>query len=205
MHHLLPLKVKIWIIVILTAVIAGAGNWLGLGPIGLSVIVGVVEFLVLYVLLRSWGFLTGVPLIPRAAWIRTNLTGEWVGEIRSQWRQTPDSSPLPPIPARLDLRQGWSEVVFSLATDKMRSRSTGAVPIYDPMTGELRFRYFYETEPTAASNDTNPPQRLGAALASVRLGEPDRMTIRYTNERSPGGDIELRRQRKRKARHVSSS
>jgi len=76
MHHLLPLKVKIWIIVILAAVIAGAGNWLGLGPIGLSVIVGVVEFLVLYVLLRSWGFLTGVPLIPRAAWIRTNLTGE---------------------------------------------------------------------------------------------------------------------------------
>jgi hypothetical protein len=47
MHHLLPLKVKIWIIVILAAVIAGAGNWLGLGPIGLSVIVGVVEFLVL--------------------------------------------------------------------------------------------------------------------------------------------------------------
>jgi hypothetical protein len=202
MHHLLPLKVKLWIIVILAAVIAGAANWFGFDRLGLSAVVGMVEFFVIYVLFRSWTFLTRVSLIPRPAWMGIDLSGEWVGEIHSQWKTKPDA-PLDPIPTSLDLRQEWSEVVFSFKTDKMRSRSTGAVPSYDTITRELRFLYFYETEPTAASNHANPPQQLGSALACVQLDKPDRIRIRYTNERSPGGDVELRRRRKKEAGRVS--
>jgi hypothetical protein len=197
MHSLLPLKVKIWIIVVLAAVIAGAGSWFGFNRLGLSVIVGLVESFVIYVLLRSWGFFTRIAFIPRPAWMSVDLSGEWVGEMQSQWKAVPGAAPLDPIPASLDLHQGWNEVVFALKTDKMRSRSTAAVPIYDPIIRELRFRYFYETEPTAASNDVNPPQQLGSALASVQLDKPDQMRIRYTSERSPGGDIELRRRREK--------
>src|SRR5215469_5363733 len=98
---------------------------------------------------------------------------------------------------------GVGEVVFNFRTNKMRSRSASAVPFYDPTTRELRFRYFFETEPTAASNDANPLQQFGSALACVQLDKPDRMRIRYTNERSPGGDIALRRRRKKEAARVS--
>jgi hypothetical protein len=205
MHYLLSLKVKIWIIVLLAAVIAGAANWFGFDRVGLSAVVGMVEFFVIYILFRSWTILTRVSLMPRPAWMRTDLSGEWVGEIHSQWKTMPDAAPSDPIPTSLDLRQEWGEVVFSFRTDKMRSRSAGAVPSYDPITRELRFRYFYETEPTAASNDANPPQQLGSALACVQLDKPDRMRIRYTNERSPGGDIELRRRRKKEAARVSAA
>jgi SMODS-associating 2TM, beta-strand rich effector domain len=200
MHHLLPLKVKIGIIVVLAAATAGVASWLGSDRLGLAVIVGIVEFIVIHILLRSWGIVACVPLIPRPAWMKIDLSGKWTGEIRSQWRPAQDAAELAPIPATLQLSQTWSEVVFSLSTDKMRSRSTGAVPSYDPITRELRFKYFLETEPTATANDTNPPQRLGSAMACVRLDAPDRMSIRYTNERSPGGDIELRRSGTRSGR-----
>jgi len=200
MHYLLPLKFKIGVIVVLAAVTAGVANWLGSERLGLAVVVGVVEFIVIHVLLQSWSVLVQLPLVPRPAWMKTDLSGKWIGEIRSQWRSSPDAPELAAIPVTLELRQTWSEVVFSMSTDKMRSRSTGAVPIYDPITGELRFRYFYETEPTAAANDANPPQRLGLALASMRLDAPDRINIRYTNERSSGGDIEMRRNRSQRGR-----
>lgn len=193
MHHLLPLKLKIGVIVILAAATAGLASYLGFDRLNLTMIVGIVEWIVIQILFRSWGFLAHLPLIPRPAWMRTDLSGRWTGEIRSQWRAAPDAAELAAIPVSLELRQTWAEIVFGMTTDKMRSRSTGAILIYDPFTKELRFRYFYETEPTAATSDANPPQRLGSALACIRLDAPDCMKIRYTDERSPGGDIELRR------------
>src|SRR5712691_4336304 len=165
MHHLLPLKFKIGVIVVLAAATAGVASWFGSQRLGLAVVVGVVEFIVIHILLRSWGIMAQLPLILRPAWMKTDLSGKWAGETRSQWRPTPDAPELAPIPTTLELRQTWSEVVFSISTDKMRSRSSGAVPSYDPITRELRFKYFYETEPTAAASKANPSQRLGSAVA----------------------------------------
>jgi hypothetical protein len=193
MHHLLPLKVKIGIIVILAGGVAGVVNWVGFNRVTLSAVVGIVELIVIYGLLRSWHVLAKMPGMLRPGWLRIDLTGQWDGEIHSLWKPTQDSPLLDPILVSVELRQEWAEVVFRMKTEKMRSRSIGAVPHYDPITRELRFRYFYETEPTAAANELNPPQRLGSALAVVQLDCPDQMNIRYTNERSPGGDIELRR------------
>jgi hypothetical protein len=68
-----------------------------------------------------------------------------------------------------------------------------ATPAYDPKTHELAFRYLFETMPTAESSATNPPQKVGSAIARISLDRPDGMSIIYTNERSQGGDIVLRR------------
>jgi hypothetical protein len=193
MQQLLPLKAKIWIVVGLAAVISSLARLAGLDPLSLGTVVGAVEFVTIHLLMRSWTVLRYVSALPLPAWARVDLSGEWQGVIHSQWKRHPDDPPLAPIPATLELHQGWQEIVFSLKTEKMRSRSSGAVPSFDPTTRELRFRYFFETEPMAESTSENPPQQLGSALAWVNLDHPDRLTIKYTNERGPGGDITLQR------------
>jgi hypothetical protein len=193
MHQLLSLRTKIWIVVGIAALVAGLARWTGLGALSMGAVVGVVEFVLLHVLMRSWEPLHRLSWLPLPAWAHVDLTGQWQGTIQSQWKKHPEDAALAPIPATLDLRQGWQEIVFSLKTGKMRSRSSAAHPTFDPTMNEIQFRYFYETMPTAEANDANPPQRLGSALARVALDQPDRMTITYTNERSTGGDIILER------------
>jgi hypothetical protein len=193
MHQLLSLKVKIWTIVGLAALISAFASLADLGPLSLGAVVAIVEFVVLYALARSWPLVQALPRFLRPGWAKANLSGEWRGTITSQWRASPDDPPPPSIPVTMVLRQGWREVVFSLETDKMRSRSSAAMPAYDPTTHELNFRYFFETSPTAESSTTNPPQKLGSAIARVSLDRPGRMSIMYANERSQGGDIILER------------
>ncbi len=195
MHQLLSLKAKLWIVVGLAVLVSASARWMGLDTVSLGAVVGIVEFLVIQLMLRSWRTLHRLSWLPRPAWARADLSGEWCGPIQSQWKKHPDDAAFPPIAATLDVHQSWQEVVFVLKTEKMRSRSIGAVPSFDLNTNEIRFRYFYETEPTAAASGDNPPQQLGSAVARVNLDHPDRMTITYANERGSRGDIELDRRR----------
>ncbi len=194
MHQLLPLKVKIWIIIGLAAIVSGFTSWLGLHPLAIGTIVGVVEFVLLFLLSHSWGWIARVPRLPRPSWMSVDLTGKWNGEIRSQWENDSNDS----VPATVNVRQSWQDVVFDVETTRMRSRSFGAVPTYDPASRSLQFRYFFETTPTAESAASNPPQQLGCALVHIRLDAANRMTIRYTNERGLGGDIALTRRSRRR-------
>jgi hypothetical protein len=132
MHQLLSLKVKIWTIVGLAALISAFASLADLGPLSLGVVVAIVEFIFLYVLAHSWPLIQVLPRFLRPGWAKANLSGEWRGTITSQWRANSNDSRVPPIPASLVLRQGWPEVVFSLETDKMGSRSSAAMPTYDP-------------------------------------------------------------------------
>jgi hypothetical protein len=193
MHQLLSLRAKIWIVVGIAAIISLLARIAGLDPLPLGAVVGAVEFAIIHLLMRSWGALRLARVLPLPAWARVNLTGEWRGSIQSQWKSDPSGPSLAPISVTLSLHQGWQEIVFSFQTEKMRSRGAAAVPSFDPTTRELRFRYFFDTDPTVASAQENPPQQLGAAIASVNLDQPNRMTIRYTNERGQGGDITLQR------------
>jgi SMODS-associating 2TM, beta-strand rich effector domain len=193
MHSLLPLKLKIWLIVGLAALVAAIARLIGLGVLSLGVVVGIVEFLLIHLLMRSWGALQSFNWLPLPAWARVDLSGAWRGTIQSQWRSESGETPASAIAATLDLRQGWQEVVFRLRTESMHSRSSAAVPIFDAAARELQFHYFFETVPTAASSTANPPQKMGSALARVELDKPDRMSITYTNERGVGGDIVLNR------------
>jgi SMODS-associating 2TM, beta-strand rich effector domain len=200
MHQLLSLKVKIWIVVGLAAMLASVTSWLGLHPLAIGTLVGILETVILLLLFHSWESIARVSYVPRPAWMSVDLTGKWTGEIRSQWEDEKGASPAKPIPVVVDVRQTWQEVVFSMETDRMRSRSIGTIPTFDAVARTLNFRYFFETEPTALSTATNPPQRLGAAVARFRLGEPNHLSIIYTNERGPGGDISLTRNRNRRSR-----
>jgi hypothetical protein len=187
MHQLLPLKIKVWIIVGLAAIVSGATSWLGLHPLAIGTIVGLVEFVLLFVLSHSWGWIARIPGFLRPAWMQFDLTGKWSGEIRSQSENSANEK----IPVTANVQQRWQDVVFDVETERMRSRSFGAIPTYDPANRSLQFRYFFETTPTVASAAANPPQQLGCAVAYVKLDDPQRMTIRYTNERGLGGDITL--------------
>jgi hypothetical protein len=194
MHHLLPLKIKVWIIVGLAALVSGVTSWLGLHPVAIGTIVGIVEFVLLFLLSHSWRWVARIPYLPRPAWMSVDLTGKWTGAIRSQWGNGANED----IPATVNVQQRWQDVVFNVETERMRSRSFGAIPTYDPAGRTLQFRYFFETVPMAASVAANPPQQLGCALAYISLEDPNRMTIRYTNERGLGGDILLSRRSRRR-------
>jgi hypothetical protein len=196
MHQLVPLKVKLWLIVGLGVLVSAAAHkWFGQNIYALGTVVGVVEFVVILLMLLSWRWLKFVtpylPFLP--AWAKVDLSGQWRGTIQSQWKKSPDDPALPPIPARLNLHQSWEEVVFMFDTDKMHSRSSPATPSYDRSANELQFRYFFDTQPTAAASLENPPQQMGSAVARLNLAQPDKLTIRYTNERGHGGDILLER------------
>jgi hypothetical protein len=193
MHSLLPLKLKVWLIVGLAALVAAIARWIGLGVLSLGMVVGAVELLLIHLLMRSWGVLRSLAWLPLPAWARVDLSGEWRGTIQSQWSSDSGETPGSAIAATLDLRQGWQEVVFRLRTESMHSRSSDAVPIFDAVIRELQFRYYFETTPTAASSTANPPQKMGSAIARVHLDQPDRISITYTNERGVGGDIVLKR------------
>jgi hypothetical protein len=54
MHQLLSLKVKVWTIVGLAALISAFASVADLGPLSLGGVVGIVEFVLLYVLAHSW-------------------------------------------------------------------------------------------------------------------------------------------------------
>jgi hypothetical protein len=144
--------------------------------------------------------------VPRPRWMQVDLNGKWVGTVSSQFNAGRDGSgKAVDFPATLTIRQTWQEVVFSLETTEMRSRSSGCIPSYDPITRVLQFRYLFETEPFASAAATNPPQRFGRADARISLSEPDKLTITYTNERGPGGDITMRRERTRRERKRSAA
>jgi len=196
MHQLVPLKIKLWLVIGLSVLVSAAAHkWAGQSIYSLGSVVGFVELILILLMLYSWHWLTRIafhlPFLP--TWMRVDLSGKWQGHIHSQWKKNPSDALLAPIPVQLSLRQSWEDVVFIMDTDKMHSRSAPATPAYDRTADELQFRYFFETAPTAASNQENPPQQLGSAIARIDMRNHDRITIKYTNERGPGGDIVIER------------
>ena len=98
MHQLLSLKVKVWTVVGLAALISAFSSLAGLGPLSLGVVVAIVELLVLYLLAHSWPLVQTLPRSLRPGWAKANLSGEWCGVIQSLWRASPGDPPLAPIP-----------------------------------------------------------------------------------------------------------
>jgi hypothetical protein len=206
MHQLVPLKVKIGLIVVCAAVISGLTSWAGFQPLSLSILVGVIEAAAAWALVNSWDRMAAIPLVPRPRWMQVDLNGKRTGTVFSQFRAAEDRAAKPvEVPATLTIRQTWQEVVFSLETAQIRSRSSGCIPSYDPITRALHFRYLFETEPFAASTAGNPPQRFGRAEARISLADPDKLSITYANERGPGGDITMRREKIRRGRKSSAT
>ena len=193
MHQLLSTKLKIWIVVGIAFLASWSASALGFNSVTIATIVGGTEVVALLLLAHSWRVAVRAPLIPRPKWLKHDLSGSWRGELVSEWRSSPGNDILPPKSVTVDVRQTWQDIVFTVETDSMRGRSKGTLAGFDPITEELTFRYFYETEPRASSVMNNPPQRLGSAIALFRLADPKTLKIRYTNERGLGGEIDLKR------------
>lgn len=196
MHQLLPLKIKIFIVVGLAFAISALAAAVGLHPLAVGTIVGIVEWILIFFILKSWSWLHDLPYFLRPAWAKIDLNGVWKGQIKSQYQDSRDALTLTDIDCSLEIRQSWQAVIFSLWTISMTGESHCACPSYDPLTRKLTVRYFFETRPTMAQADVNPPQRQGSAVAEICYDRPDEMKITYTNERGRGGDIVLTRYRK---------
>jgi hypothetical protein len=196
MHQLLTLKTKLWLVLILSSAIGAIASTYFDHPLAIGGLVGTTEAVLVFLLSQSWPLATWLPW-PAPRWMRINLTGEWKGVISSGWRN--DNGDLTDaIAVTFDIRQSWLKITFSATTEKMQTAgSFSAVPTFDPHTGTLEIGYFFRTQPSIAIARENPAQSLGAAVASIDTSKPDRMRIAYTNERGPGGNIELRRVRRR--------
>jgi hypothetical protein len=191
MHQLLPLKWKLSLIIGLAAAIGFVAQALNLPHLAIGAVIGIVEIVVIFLASKTWRYTALIPFLP--LWTRVDLSGEWEGVIESQWQGRQKAPTLDPIPCLLTIHQNWDDIVFCLKTDKMTSRSSGVLPKYDRSTKQMRFQYFFQTEPFAKSAAHNPPQLLGCAAARVNLANPAEILVRYTNERGNGGDITLSR------------
>ncbi len=189
MHQLLTLKFKIGCIVFLTLAVISAGHFLGLGAIGFGTLLGAVEAIVIYGLLNSWHCLSKLGK-PDTHWLFLNIDGEWKPIIKSLHPMADNNGP---IEGTMKIRQNWLDICFVLETDKMEGKSYVAFPAYCDKSRTLTIRYLYTTNPNNANSELNPPQTLGCAKATIKLEKPNSMTIKYTNERGKGGDIELER------------
>ena len=188
MHQLLSRKFKVALVALPVLALALVPGWVG-GEwvIPLGVLIAIVDVLAGIVAVHSWSLLSKVPIKPQ--WM-TDLSGEWAGEIHSQWRAHSDDPQLPPIPCSVTISQKWSGISFTLKTDEIVSRSSGSIPMFDADRNCLTIKYFYETDPKAAFRQENPPQS-GCAYVTVDFSKSDTMHIRYTNDRGLGGDINL--------------
>lgn len=197
MHQLLSLKTKLWLVLILSTGIGAIASTYLAHPLAIGALVGITETVLVILLSHSWSVTTRLLPWPFPRWMRINLTGQWTGTIRSGWRSE-EGTPIDPIRVTFNVRQSWLKTTFTAVTDKMQtSESFSAVPTIDSHTGTLEIRYFFRTQPTIATARENPAQSLGAAVASIDTSNPNRMLITYTNERGPGGDIDLRRSKAR--------
>ena len=100
MHQLLSLKMKIWIIVGLAALVSAGAQVAGFTTLSLGAVVGIIELILIQLLMRSWRAVTWAKWLPRPAWARVDLSGEWHGTIQSQWKKNPLDALLAPIPTQ---------------------------------------------------------------------------------------------------------
>ncbi len=196
MHQFISRWHKVAGIVVMTYAVLWAGTQCGFGWIKLGTTLAVVDGVVVYLLAKSWPLLQTCiracscfrKLVP--GWATFDLRGEWTGTLQSEWRDEQGNRSGPKV-VNLTVSQAWDKIVLTLKTDEITGTSTYAIPSYDANTEELRIGYFFSTSPKAAVAQKNPPQQYGCAVATIRIAKPNQMHIRYTNERSPGGDITL--------------
>ena len=181
MHKLLPLKTRIALIVLLVLGIISI-------PYMPSLSIGVLV-LVVYMAVIALAMFTWRPMAKHCRWPPwlVDLNGEWTGQLVSQWKAKRDDPPMPPIRAKLRIRQNWFIISVVLTTDKITSRSRGPAASYNNETGELTIEYFYSTDPKAEFSQENPPQS-GCSRLVLDTTKPNELAMHYSNDRGSRGD-----------------
>ena len=103
---------------------------------------------------------TGIVAVASAVWRRLwnwfpiigrklfpDLTGTWVGELVSTWKNPATGQGIAPIPVTIWIRQGLFSTSIKLRSGESTSYSTRCLLEADREAGRFRFWYSYDNDP----------------------------------------------------------
>lgn len=131
-----------------------------------------------------------IPLLQRKVF--PDLNGEWTGELASTWINPDTGQVLPPIPTKIEIRQGLFSTSVSLRTGESESHSKRVHLERLPDIGRFRIWYDYQNGPKAAVEHRSQPH-AGFAYLEVDRGNLHRIEGRYYTARKTTGDITVER------------
>lgn len=120
-----------------------------------------------------------------------DLSGTWDGELQSDWRDPRSGEPVPPIPARLTVRQSFFSVSCVMRTSEMTSWSFIEGFDIEPERQVRRLAYSYTSKPRQLIADRSP---VHDGTAVFEIQEKPRLKLRgkYWTDRRTTGEINLR-------------
>jgi hypothetical protein len=149
---------------------------------------------------------TGIVSIANAVWRRLwnrfpiigrklfpDLTGTWVGEMVSTWRNPETGQGVAPIPVTIWIRQGLFSTSIKLRSGESTSYSTRCLLEADHEAGRFRFLYSYDNNPRAQYRHRSARHEGVAWLELDVDTDPERLVGCYYTDRKTSGDIDVRR------------
>jgi SMODS-associating 2TM, beta-strand rich effector domain len=136
--------------------------------------------------LWNWFPIIGRKLFP-------DLTGTWVGELVSTWKNPATGQGVAPIPVTIWIRQGLFSTSIKLRSGESTSYSTGCLLEADRGAGRFRFWYSYDNNPRAQYRHRSA-RHEGVAWLELDIDtDPERLVGYYYTDRRTSGDIDVRR------------
>lgn len=158
------------------------GDFLGLLPKVVSI------DLFLVALFIKWGW--------RCRWFRgwlvpfPDLSGTWVGNIYSDWKDPKTGAKPAPIPVMLTVSQSYFHISCVMRTGEMESSSYAEGFLIDNDRQVKKLAYSYASRPRLSLSDRSVPHD-GAAVLQI-IEKPNRkLSGRYWTERLTKGEIIL--------------
>ena len=121
----------------------------------------------------------------------SNLSGTWIGEIRSDWKDPRTGNILPPVPTMLTVKQSFFSISCAMHTAEMRSTSYVADFHLDSENQVKQLVYSYTSTPRLSIRERSAPHD-GTVVFDL-IERPDRKLVgRYWTEQKTIGEIALR-------------
>ena len=119
-----------------------------------------------------------------------NLSGTWIGEIRSDWKDPQTGNTLPPIPTMLTVKQSFFSISCAMHTGEMRSTSYVEGFHLDSERQLKQIVYSYTSTPRLSVLKRSAPHD-GTVVFDL-IERPDRKLVgRYWTVRKTTGEIAL--------------
>lgn len=119
-----------------------------------------------------------------------DLTGTWVGSIRSHWIDPQTNEPLEPIPVMLTIKQSFFHISCVMQTAEMRSDSYSEGFRIDSDRQLRQLAYTYTSRPSLAVSKRSSPHD-GTTVFNIMEKPSRKLKGRYWTERKTTGEIEL--------------
>lgn len=119
-----------------------------------------------------------------------NLSGEWEGELKSNWKQ----KSLDPIPTEIKIKQTFFNVQIKIKTNESRSHSIGASFDIDKDRGLEQLIYSFINTPKSSVRDRSEIH-YGSTLLTFEGFKINTMEGQYWTDRETTGEIKLKRKK----------